>query len=232
MFKTASEEDYRDGQTIIEEGSSGDWIYVVLSGTVEVSRNIGGKKHVVAMLGPGEIFGELGFLGSITRTATVRAVGEVSVGIIDRGFLDDEFNKLSVDFRAILVALVKRFKQMLDRTAEFSSREKTRTQKALSLKYEDKKAFVNAYTENVSYGGLFIRTEQPLEQGEQFLLKLQLPDLADPMKIRCEVVWARKDDKETAGPNGMGVKFVEMTNSASQTLKQYLNSSTLGKMGT
>jgi uncharacterized protein (TIGR02266 family) len=224
MFKTASEEDYREGDVIIQEGSSGDWIYVVLSGTVEISKKIGGQKHVVAMLGPGEVFGELGFLGNITRTATARAVGEVSVGIIDRTFLDDEFNKLSPEFRAILVALVKRFKQMLDRTIEFSSRDKVRVKKTLSLTYEDKKAFVNAYTDNVSNGGLFIRTEKPLEQGEQFLLKLQLPDLSDPMKIDCEVMWARKEGKEAEDPNGMGVKFVEMTNRDNQILKQYLNS--------
>lgn len=225
MFKTASEEDYREGDNIIEEGSSGDWIYVVVSGTVEISKNIGGQKNVVAMLGPGEVFGELGFLGSITRTATARAIGEVSVGIIDRTFLDDEFNKLSPEFRAILVALVKRFKQMLERTIEFSSRDKTRIKKTFSLKYEDKKSFVNAYTENVSNGGLFIRTDKPLEEGEQFLLKLHLPDLADPMQIKCEVVWAKKEGKETAKkPNGMGVKFVEMTNTDNQTLKRYINS--------
>ncbi len=223
MFYIASEEDYQDGEIIIEEGTSGDWVYVVQSGKVEISKKIGGKKLVVSMLGPGEVFGELGFLGGGTRTATVRAIGEASIGIVDRAFLDKEFNRVSSEFRAILVAVVKRFKQMADRTIEISSRQETRVQKTLSLSYEDKESFVVAYTENVSVGGLFIKTDNPLEPGEQFVLKLQLPGLTDPMKIKCEVAWARKQGGETDDPNGMGVKFVEITNKDNQALKQYLN---------
>jgi len=223
MFYIASEEAYQDGEIIIEEGGSGDWVYVVLSGTVEISKRIGGKTFIVTMLGQGEVFGELGFLGGARRTATARAIGETSVGIIDRAFLDEEFNRLSSDFRAILLAVVKRFREMVDRTIEFSLRKEIRVEKTLSLNYKDKQSFVDAYTENVSNGGLFITTENPFEQGEQFLLELQLPGLSDSMKIKCEVAWARKQGEETDDPNGMGVKFVEITKRDNQTLKQYLN---------
>ncbi len=225
MFYIASEEDYQDGEIIIKEGTSGDWVYVVQSGRVEISKTIGGKKCIVSMLEPGEVFGELGFLGGGTRTATARAIGEASIGIVDRAFLDKEFNRLSSDFRAILVAVVKRFKEMADRTIEISSRQGTRIPKTFSLSYEDKESFVVAYTENVSVGGLFIRTENPLETGEQFVLKLQLPGLTDPMKIKCEVAraaWARKQGEKTDVRHGMGVKFIETTNKDRQTLKQYL----------
>jgi uncharacterized protein (TIGR02266 family) len=222
MLYVVSEEIYKDGEIIIEEGSSGDWIYVVQSGTVEISKTMRGKKFVVTMLGPGEFFGELGFLGDVTRTATARAVGETSVGIIDRGSLDKEYNKLSSDFRAILVGVVKRFKEMSDRTIEVSSRKEPRTKKTLSLTYKDKQSFCDGYTENVGEGGLFIKTENPLEPGEEFLLKLQLPHLSDPMEIKCEVVWTRKQE-EREYPNGMGVKFIEITKEDNQSLKQYLN---------
>lgn len=223
MLITASEEVYQDGQIIIEEGTSGDWVYVIHSGTVEISKTIKGKKNIVTMLGPGEIFGELGFLGGVSRTATARAVGETCVGIIDRAYLDSEFNKLSAEFRAVLDALVKRFKEMTDRAVEFSSRKEARAQKTLSLTYEDKKAFMDAYTGNVGSRGLFIRTEKPLEQGERFLLKINLPALSDPLKVQCEVVWARKQEEETGYPSGMGVKFIGITKEDEQTLKEYLN---------
>jgi type IV pilus assembly protein PilZ len=114
---------------------------------------------------------------------------------------------------------------MADRTIEISSRQGTRIPKTFSLSYEDKESFVVAYTENVSVGGLFIRTENPFEPGEQFVLKLQLPGLTDPMKIKCEVAWAaraRKQGEKTDVRHGMGVKFIETTNKDSQTLKQYL----------
>ena len=222
MLDVVAEETYQDGEIIIEEGTSGDWVYIVQEGRVEISKTIGGKKFVMTTLGPGEVFGELSFLGGFERTATARAIGATSVGVIDRGFLDQEFNRLSSDFRTILVAVVKRFKQLADRTIEFSSRQETRTQKTLSLSYEDKESFVDAYTEDLSDGGLFVSTGNPLEQGEQFLLTLQLPDLPDPMKIKCEVVWARAEGEETDSPNGMGVKFIEITQEDKKTLKKYL----------
>jgi uncharacterized protein (TIGR02266 family) len=223
MFYVVSEETYQDGEIIIEEGSSGDWVYVVQSGTVEITKTIGGKKFVVTVLGPGEVFGELGFLGGVARIATARAVGETCVGIVDRSFLDGEFNKLSSDFRAILVDVVKRFKEMANRAVEFSSRKEIRAQEPLSMTYKDKESFVDAYTENLGEGGLFIRTENPLEHGEQFLLKLQLPGLSEPMPIKCEVAWTRKQGEDTEYPNGMGVKFIEITKGDKQALKQYLN---------
>ncbi|MBW2170500.1 MAG: TIGR02266 family protein [Deltaproteobacteria bacterium] len=223
MLITASEEFYQDGDIIIEEGSSGDWVYVVNSGTVEISKTIDGKKYIVARLGPGEVFGELGFLGSVPRTATARAIGETSVGILDRTYLDTEYNRLSSEFRTVLSALVKRFKQMNDRAVEYTSRKEFRTQKTLSLNYADRAAFVDAHTENVGTRGLFIRTDNPFEEGEQFLLELVLPGLPNTMEIKCEVVWARKQGEEPGQANGMGVKFVEITEEDEQTLKDYLS---------
>ena len=221
MYQIASEETYKDGQVILEEGSSGDWVYVVLSGSVEMSKTIGGRKVIITALELGEVFGELGYLGAMKRTATARAIGETTVGIIDRSFLDQEFNKLSGPFRSILVAVVKRFKDLIDRACEFSSRKETRVQKTLSLMFKDRKSFIKAYTGNISKGGLFIMTERPLNQGEQFLLKLQLPDLPEPIKVNCEVSWVREQSDIEKRPPGMGVKFSKMTKRDNQILNQY-----------
>ena len=220
MLNIASEETYQDGQIIIEEGTKGDWVYVIMSGTVEISKTVAGKKFVIELLQPDEVFGELAFLGGIVRTATARAIGETTVGVVDRAFLDREFNKLPSEFRAILVAVVQRFKKLIDQSSTFSSHKEIRLLQTLSLTYKDKRAFANAYTGNISSGGLFIRTENPLEQGEHFLLKLQLPGLSDPIRIKCEVELSRKKGEETDGsPAGMGITFIEMTKKDNQMLR-------------
>ncbi|MBW2609112.1 MAG: TIGR02266 family protein [Deltaproteobacteria bacterium] len=223
MFVLVSEETYEDGKTIFKEGSSGDWVYMILSGSVQITKTIDGKKFVLEVLKKGEIFGELSFIGGIKRTATVKAVGETTVGIIDRNSLDVEFNKLSSDFRSILVAVVRRFKSMIDRASDFSARAELRVIKTLSLIYKDKQSFLKAYTGNISKGGLFINTKTPLAQGTQFLLNLQLPDIPEPMKIKCEVAWAKKqgDDTDTR-PAGMGIKFIEMAKNDNKTLQNYI----------
>ena len=223
MYPIATKKTYKDGQIIFREGSYEDWVYVVLSGSVEVSKMIGGKKSIITVLEPDEVFGELGYLGTIDkRSATVRAIGEATIGVINRTSLEEEINKLSGYFRTILVAVVKRFRTLIDRACEFSSRKEARVQKSLSVMFKDRQSFIKAYTGNISRGGLFIRTERPLREGEQFLLKLQLPDLPDPIKVNCEVSWAREQSDIEKRPSGMGVKFCKMTKRDNQILNQYV----------
>jgi uncharacterized protein (TIGR02266 family) len=223
MQPIASEETFSDGQLIFKEGSPGDWIYTILSGAVEITKEVEGRKVVIVVLKEGEIFGELGFLGGIKRTAAARAVGKTTLGVIDRGFLDSEFNKLSADFRSILKAVVLRFKEMIDRISESTNRAEPRIQKSISLTYKDKQAFVTACTGNISARGLFIRTDFPIDKGESFLLKLQLPDVAEPLHIQSQVVWSRRPGEEVEkGPSGMGIRFLDVNTREDQILRKYL----------
>jgi CRP-like cAMP-binding protein len=124
MLHIASYENYQEGQIIFREGDSGDWIYTVESGSVELSKMMGDKKVIIEVLRQeGDIFGEMAFIANISRTATARAVGPTTVGIIDRTYLDEEFNKLSGSFQGILKALVLRLKKTTDAIAEVRSKE-------------------------------------------------------------------------------------------------------------
>ncbi len=88
VHNLAIEETYQDGQIVFKEGSSGDWIYMIVSGSVEISKQVGDETKIIEVLGPGEVFGELVFIGGFKRTATAKAVGMTTVGIIDRDFLE------------------------------------------------------------------------------------------------------------------------------------------------
>ncbi len=229
MYHVASEETYDDGTLIFREDAPGDWVYVVLSGAVEIFKQAEGKEVVIEVLNEGEIFGELGFLGRIKRTAGARAVGETTLGVIDRSFLDSEFNKLSSEFRSILVAVVQRFKKMLERASDFEGRREPRTQKTLSLAFKERASFIKAYSLNISSGGLFVRTRTPLPKGRRFLLKLQLPEISEPLKIQSEVAWIRTGGGEAGGESpGMGLKFLEMPSEERRILKAYVEGSLKG----
>lgn len=224
VHNLAIEETYQDGQIIFKEGSSGDWIYTIISGSVEISKQVGDETRIIELLGPGEVFGELVFIGGFKRTATAKAVGITTVGIIDRDFLDNEFNKLSSQFRAIIVAITHRFRKMLDRACDYSVRSEPRIPKALSMTFKDRESFVRAYTGDISTGGLSIKTENPLPPGYQFRLKLQIPDRQEPIQVKCEVVWSRRKEESAPGkPSGMGVKFCEIEENDLTYLKQYVS---------
>jgi len=111
MFQIASYESFKDGQIIFEEGSHGDWIYVVEDGTVEIIKTINGEKIVVETVKPGDIFGEMAYIAKIPRTASAVAKGKTTVGIIDRNFFDQEFNKLSADFQMIFKVVAFRLRK-------------------------------------------------------------------------------------------------------------------------
>jgi CRP-like cAMP-binding protein len=76
---------YRDGEEIIHQGNTGESMYVVLSGQVEVVLNTedGGEQHL-ALLETGNFFGEMSVFEKEVRSATVRAVGEARVLKIDK----------------------------------------------------------------------------------------------------------------------------------------------------
>lgn len=114
MFQIATYETYQDGAVIFTEGSHGDWIYVVDEGCVEVFRTVNGREIVVAQMKEGEIFGEVAYITKGERTASARAVGQAVVGIIDRNFFDQEYNKLSDNFRMVLKTLATRLRKATD----------------------------------------------------------------------------------------------------------------------
>jgi len=67
----------------------------------------------------------------------------------------------------------------------------------------------SGFVDDLTATGLFIRTPNPLELGEQFLLKLHIPDGGKPVEVGCKVIWTNKYGKESRDlRRGMGVKFL------------------------
>jgi CRP-like cAMP-binding protein len=73
------------GETIVKEGDSGDRWYVLTEGMVVVERaDLIGQNVTLAVLGPGESFGEGALLAAQTRVATVRTLAPVKGFALDR----------------------------------------------------------------------------------------------------------------------------------------------------
>lgn len=73
-------EEYPAKATVIREGDPGDRLYIVHSGRVEVLRDTpAGRLERVAVLGRGEVFGEMALLQNGRRTRSVHALGGKTV---------------------------------------------------------------------------------------------------------------------------------------------------------
>ncbi len=62
--------DFEPGTVLFEEGQPGDYMYVVQAGEVEIRRQVGETERVLAILPPGEFFGEMAILNGRPRSAT------------------------------------------------------------------------------------------------------------------------------------------------------------------
>jgi CRP-like cAMP-binding protein len=62
--------DFRAGTVLFEEGQQGDFMYVVATGEVEIRRKVGDTDRVLAVLPPGDFFGEMAILNARPRSAT------------------------------------------------------------------------------------------------------------------------------------------------------------------
>jgi CRP-like cAMP-binding protein len=85
MVRGALGKIYMDGDEIISEGKTGDSMFVVQGGRVEVLQHSqkGGEQHL-AFLEAGDFFGEMAVFEREVRSATVRATGEARVLKIDK----------------------------------------------------------------------------------------------------------------------------------------------------
>jgi CRP/FNR family cyclic AMP-dependent transcriptional regulator len=110
MFQIATYEEFKDKQVIFAEGANGDWMYVVESGIVEISKIVDDQRIIIETLKPGDIFGEMAYIDKMPRSATATAKGTTEVGIIDRKFFDAEFNKLPDDFQQMLKTVAYRLR--------------------------------------------------------------------------------------------------------------------------
>jgi CRP-like cAMP-binding protein len=64
---------------VIEEGDSGDSMYIIKSGRAKVVAHLFGKVLELAILEAGDVFGEVAFLTGRPRTAAVIAEGPLEV---------------------------------------------------------------------------------------------------------------------------------------------------------
>ena len=76
---------FEPGDLIVEEGQTGNGLYVIVSGNVEVLKgDLTANPQVLAKRGAGDVFGEMALLGEWPRTASVRALDLVQCLGIDR----------------------------------------------------------------------------------------------------------------------------------------------------
>ena len=110
------EEEYFDGDEIVIEGNYGNWMWVILEGVVEVSKETSQGPLNLLRLSDGAYVGNVAsFLTeNSVRNATVKAVGRVQLGMLDSQRLSSEFAATSAELRGVVISLDNRLAQITD----------------------------------------------------------------------------------------------------------------------
>jgi len=114
------EEEYHTEERIASAGGHGKWIWIILKGSVNVSRETTNGPMNIANLGEGCFIGGFTILPFMeyTRSVSITALDDVQLGLLDTEFLYRDFMSLSSDFRKILLSLDSRLRKITDKTVE------------------------------------------------------------------------------------------------------------------
>jgi CRP-like cAMP-binding protein len=100
-------QDFTAGEVVVRQGTSGDSLYVVQRGEIGIRVEHDGSTAEMAMLGPGQIFGEMSLLTGAPRSATCVARTEAVCWVIDRSAFEPvllERPEIAEHFSATLAA--------------------------------------------------------------------------------------------------------------------------------
>jgi molecular chaperone DnaK len=106
-----------------------------------------------------------------------------------------------------------------------NTRQAKRTPVTLKIKFKSATLdeFIERYAVDVSHGGIFIRTKEPLAVGTSMKFEFQLKDATPLIHGEGTVVWTRENDPARPGvAPGMGVRFDRLGDGSQQVLDKIL----------
>lgn len=80
----------------------------------------------------------------------------------------------------------------------------------VQFRFDRFSGFISEFSSNISPGGLFIRTDNPLPAGQVLDFEFRLGDGFELINGRGQVVWTRTEDEGPNRPAGMGVRFLDL----------------------
>jgi CRP-like cAMP-binding protein len=105
LLRLSKVRQYEDGERVIQEGALDPWLYFLLSGKIRISKE---NLDIGTIDRQGEIFGEMRIIDSLSRSASVYAVGQTICLAVDTSAKDRLSSEDSVDERLDFLLLLYR----------------------------------------------------------------------------------------------------------------------------
>lgn len=103
------------------------------------------------------------------------------------------------------------------------SRQADRLQHELLVAYRTVDGFITDWAVNISHGGIFINTRNPLAVGSVVKLIVSLPDAAFPFDLTGRVIRVHPYDPKSSGTSGMGLEFIDVDDEKKARLAKFVD---------
>jgi uncharacterized protein (TIGR02266 family) len=102
-------------------------------------------------------------------------------------------------------------------------RKSERLQHELLVAYRTVDGFITDWAVNISRGGMFINTRNPLSVGSIVRLIVSLPDAAFPFDLTGRVIRVHPHDPNSDTAPGMGIEFVDVDEDKRARLERFVD---------
>ena len=104
----------KKGEVIFHEGNPSDCAYIIGSGSIEILESSPGGQKVLGILEDNEIFGEMGLIDGLPRSATARALKDSVVYILTPETFDNLIHKNPESLLPIMKILTCRLRETMN----------------------------------------------------------------------------------------------------------------------
>lgn len=108
QYKDPPTRRYSKGQQIFVEGDESREAFILRSGSVEVSIGKGRDRKVLDTITANQMFGEMGLIGNMPRTATIKCLEETVVTVVAREMIEAKINEMDPYVRYLMQSLIDR----------------------------------------------------------------------------------------------------------------------------
>lgn len=110
---------YSDGEIIIKQGESGNCMYVIQSGKVDVIKEQDGKEIPLAVRNKGDFIGEMALFEREVRSATVKSSGESRILTVDQKNLLSNIKKDPTLAFRIIATMSRRIRELSEEISKY-----------------------------------------------------------------------------------------------------------------
>jgi CRP-like cAMP-binding protein len=116
------EEEFYDGEVLLEEGKHGNWMWVILEGIVNIIKDTPSGPVTILEVGTGSFVGSIAsfLVRNHSRNYSAKASGNVQVGVLDSQRLAHEYSKMSYELKAFTMSLDRRLRMLIDRVVNYT----------------------------------------------------------------------------------------------------------------